>query len=129
MHAIDFVALRRPSAMAEAIGMLIEGRETSIEAYAAANARVPICSRAAPGHRRHALLHRRRTRRQRTPQADREIRRGERLDMALTGSNLAIWDWDLVNNEVTFSVEIGEHPCAKVTDKPGIVFSGVEVID
>ena len=36
--------------------------------------------------------------------AEREITRAkERLDLALRGSNLAIWDWDLAANQVYFS--------------------------
>ena len=134
MHAIDFVAPEDRVRTAEAIRhVLIEGRETSIEAAMVRRdgARVPYLfeGRALDiGGMRYCIGVGRDV--SERLQADREIRRAkERLDMALTGSNLAIWDWDLVNNEVTFSGDWEHLLRAKVTDKPGIVFSGVEVID
>jgi diguanylate cyclase (GGDEF)-like protein len=62
--------------------------------------------------------------------AERDLARAkERLDLALTGSNLAIWDWDLVANEVTFSEGWNTLLRANPSDRPGVVFPGVEVID
>ncbi|MBL8514395.1 MAG: PAS domain-containing protein, partial [Betaproteobacteria bacterium] len=134
MHAIDFVAPEDRERTAEAIRtVLIEGRETAIESAMVRRdgMRVPYLfeGRALDiGGMRYCIGVGRDI--SERLQADKEIRRAkERLDMALTGSNLAIWDWDLVGNEVTFSADWEHLLRAKVTDKPGIVFSGIEVID
>ena len=59
---------------------------------------------------------------------EREIRRAkERLDLALAGSSLAIWDWDLSANEVYFSEGWEALLGIKAGDEPGTVFDGDEV--
>jgi len=61
--------------------------------------------------------------------AEREVTRAkERLDLALAGSNLAIWDWDLAANEVYFSEDWETLLGARPTDKSGTVFSGNDVL-
>ncbi len=61
--------------------------------------------------------------------AEREITRAkERLDLALVGSNLAIWDWDLAAGEVYFSEDWEALLECKPTEQPGTVFSGDEVL-
>jgi diguanylate cyclase (GGDEF)-like protein/PAS domain S-box-containing protein len=61
--------------------------------------------------------------------AEREITRAkERLDLALKGSNLAIWDWDLVANQVYFSDDWNVLLDARPSDKPGNIFTGEEVL-
>jgi diguanylate cyclase (GGDEF)-like protein/PAS domain S-box-containing protein len=134
MHAIDFVAPEDRERAAEAIRtVLIEGRETSIDAAMVRRdgRRIPYLFQGRAldiGGMRYCIGVGRDV--SDRLQADKEIRRAkERLDLALTGSNLAIWDWDLVANEVTFSGEWGHLLRAKVTDKPGVVFNGIEVID
>ncbi len=134
MHAIDFVAPEDRERAAEAIrDVLIEGREASIDAAMLRRdgTRVPYLFQGRAldirGMRYCIGVGRDVSERIRT---DKEIRRAkERLDLALTSSSLAIWDWDLVANEVTFSEDWGRLLRAHVTDKPGIVFSGMEVID
>jgi len=60
--------------------------------------------------------------------AEHEITRAkERLDLALVGSNLAIWDWDLTANVVYFSEEWEVLLGARPTDLPGTIFTGEEV--
>ena len=62
--------------------------------------------------------------------AEREISSAkERLDLALVGSGLAIWDWDLVNNRVVFSENWGELLDARPIDHCEIVYTGDEVLD
>ena len=61
--------------------------------------------------------------------AEREIRRAkERLDLALAGSNLAIWDWDLAVDEVYFSEGWEALLGVKPGDQPGTVFSADDVL-
>ena len=52
----------------------------------------------------------------------------ERLDLALVGSGLAIWDWDLANNRVVFSENWGDLLDARPVDRDDIVYSGDEVL-
>ncbi|MBL8520961.1 MAG: EAL domain-containing protein [Betaproteobacteria bacterium] len=134
MRAIDFVAEDDRPRVAEAIRrVLVEGEETSIEARMRRRdgSGAPYLFEGRPmdiaGMRYCVGVGRDISERLR---ADREVRRAkERLDLALTGSNLAIWDWDLVANEVTFSQDWARLLRAQVTDRQDIVFSGVEVID
>ena len=61
--------------------------------------------------------------------AEREITRAkERLDLALVGSNLAIWDWDLAANEVYFSEDWENLLGCKPIEEPGTVFTGEAVL-
>ena len=61
--------------------------------------------------------------------AEREIRRAkERLDLALAGSNLAIWDWNLAVNEVYFSEGWEALLGVKPADEPGTVFGAEDVL-
>jgi diguanylate cyclase (GGDEF)-like protein/PAS domain S-box-containing protein len=61
--------------------------------------------------------------------AEREIIRAkERLDLALAGSNLAIWDWNLAADEVYFSEDWETLLGAKPASESGTVFSGAEVL-
>ncbi|MEQ1517905.1 MAG: EAL domain-containing protein [Usitatibacteraceae bacterium] len=60
--------------------------------------------------------------------AEREITRAkERLDLALVGSGLAIWDWDLVNNKVFFSENWRSLLGVRPIDDEGIVHESAQV--
>ncbi|MCY7387560.1 MAG: diguanylate cyclase, partial [Burkholderiales bacterium] len=61
--------------------------------------------------------------------AEREITRAkERLDLALVGSGLAIWDWDLIGNNVVFSENWRALLDARPTDRDDIVYHGDEIL-
>ena len=61
--------------------------------------------------------------------AEREtIRAKERLDLALVGSSLAIWDWDLANNQVFFSQNWRALLGTRTTEGDSIVYGGDEVM-
>jgi diguanylate cyclase (GGDEF)-like protein/PAS domain S-box-containing protein len=60
---------------------------------------------------------------------EREIRDAkERLDLALEGSNLALWDWDLSSNEVFFSEGWAEMLGITLDGTSGAIFRGEQVI-
>ncbi|MBL8511669.1 MAG: EAL domain-containing protein, partial [Betaproteobacteria bacterium] len=59
-------------------------------------------------------------------QVEMEIRRAkQRLDLALAGSNLVMWDWDLVTDKVYFSENwhtvLGVKPAAKTNDSKEVL--------
>ncbi|NJR71893.1 MAG: diguanylate cyclase [Gammaproteobacteria bacterium] len=60
---------------------------------------------------------------------EREINEAkERLDLALAGSNLALWDWDLRANEIYFSDGWSRILCVTHEGTTGTKFRGEEVI-
>jgi diguanylate cyclase (GGDEF)-like protein/PAS domain S-box-containing protein len=60
---------------------------------------------------------------------EREIRDAkERLDLALEGSSLALWDWDLATNEVFFSEGWAEILGVTLEGTNGATFRGEQVI-
>src|SRR6185312_14068447 len=108
MHPADFVSAHdRPSVEAALAEVLEEGREIALEAEIvdrAGNVR-PYALTGRPltlGAQRYMIgvagdiTLRRRTERQ-------MARAKERLDLALSGSRLALWDWDLRNDKVYFN--------------------------
>ncbi len=56
------------------------------------------------------------------------VRAKERLDLALVGSGLAIWDWDLINNQVFFSDNWRALLGARSVEGAGIVYPIEEVV-
>ena len=108
MHPLDFVSGRDRAAVEAAMREVLEqGREVSLEAEVvdrAGNVR-PYAISGKPlrvGDRTYMVgVARDITMRKRTEQQ--MIRAKERLDLALTGSRLALWDWDLRNNRVYFN--------------------------
>ena len=132
-NALDFMAVKDRVAVADAIRRIFEtGSEVVIEAEIRSKSgrETPYSfhGRALDiGGQRFCLgVGRDITDRKR---AEREITRAkERLDLALAGSNLAIWDWDLAANEVYFSEDWETLLGAKPTDEPGTVFSGEDVL-
>ena len=132
-RALDFIAAKDRVAVADAIRRIFEtGGEAVIEAdiRSKSGRETPYSfhGRALDiGGRRVCLgVGRDMTDRKR---AEREVSRAkERLDLALAGSNLAIWDWDLAANEVYFSEGWDSLLGAKPTEKSGTVFNGEEVL-
>ncbi|HLX23878.1 MAG TPA: EAL domain-containing protein [Usitatibacter sp.] len=108
MHPLDFVSARDRSAVEAAMREVFDqGREMSLEAEIvdrAGNVR-PYAVSGKPlrvGERTYMVgVARDITLRKRTEQQ--MVRAKERLDLALTGSRLALWDWDLRNNKVYFN--------------------------
>jgi len=108
MHCTDLVSPRDRAAVAEALREVIEGgRETSLEAEVvdrAGNVR-PYAITGKP------LRHEERTYMAGVAsditlrkRAERQMARAkERLDLALSGSRLALWDWDLVADRAYFN--------------------------
>lgn len=107
-HSLDFVSARdRPAVEAGMREVFEQGREMSLEAEIvdrAGNVR-PYAVSGRPlrvGERIYMIgVARDITLRKRTEQQ--MVRAKERLDLALTGSRLALWDWDLRNNKVYFN--------------------------
>jgi diguanylate cyclase (GGDEF)-like protein/PAS domain S-box-containing protein len=108
MHPTDFVSPRdRPQVEAAMREVLDEGREIAIEAeivdrtgnvrpYAFSGKPLYLGGRAYMiGVARDITLRKRNERQM--------ARAKERLDLALEGSRLALWDWDLKNNKVYFN--------------------------
>ena len=61
--------------------------------------------------------------------AEREISSAkERLDLALAGSGLAIWDWDLANNRAVFSDNWSELLDARPIVRDATVYTGDDVM-
>ncbi len=133
MQALQFVTEADRPAVAEAIRRIFEdGLETSLEANMLRRdgGSIPYSFHGRPldiaGKRFCLGVGRDITERKK---AEREINRAkERLDLALVGSNLAIWDWDLVANQVHFSDGWDTLLGSKPTDKPGVEFTGEEVL-
>jgi diguanylate cyclase (GGDEF)-like protein/PAS domain S-box-containing protein len=108
MHPTDFISSRdRPQVAAAMREVLDQGREIAIEAEVVdrtGNVR-PYALSGKPlrlGGRTYMIgVARDITLRKRT---ERQMARAkERLDLALEGSRLALWDWDLKNNKVYFN--------------------------
>ncbi|HUL95470.1 MAG TPA: EAL domain-containing protein [Usitatibacter sp.] len=119
MHPLDFISGRDRAAVEAAMREVFEqGREMALEAeivdragnvrpYALSGRALRVADRTyLVGVARDITL-RKRTERQ-------MARAKERLDLALTGSNLALWDWDLRTDKVYFneswSTLIGTQP-------------------
>jgi diguanylate cyclase (GGDEF)-like protein/PAS domain S-box-containing protein len=108
MNPLDFVAVRDHGAVSAAMREVLEkGRDMAIEAEIVdreGNVR-PYSLSGRPlaiGERTYMIgVARDITLRKRTEQQ--MARAKERLDLALTGSRLALWDWDLKNNKVYFN--------------------------
>ena len=104
MHALDFIAEADRPLMADAIRRIFEsgdaiGIEARMRRKDGATFPYSLYGRAADldGKRYCIGVGRDVTDQKR---AEREVARAkERLDLALVGSGLAIWDWDLVNNQ------------------------------
>ena len=132
-RVLDFIAIKDRVAVADAIRRIFEtGSEVVIEAEirgkSGRETPYSLHGRALDvgGQRLCLSVGRDITDRKR---AEREITRAkERLDLALAGSNLAIWDWDLTANEVYFSEDWETLLDAKPTVVSGTVFSGDEVL-
>ncbi|MEO5693634.1 MAG: EAL domain-containing protein [Usitatibacter sp.] len=130
MTPIDFISPQDRSLVSEGMRQVFEhGREMAIEAeivdhsgnvrpYHLSGRRVTLGGRVCMiGTARDITL------RKRTEQ--RMVRAKERLDLALTSSSLALWDWDLKNHRVYFN----ENWAAILGDPPReSTFSGDEVI-
>ena len=108
MNPLDFVAPRERKAVEEAMRQVFaQGREMALEVEVvdrAGNVR-PYALSGKPlmvGERTYLIgVARDITLRKRTEQQ--MARAKERLDLALTGSSLALWDWDLKNGKVYFN--------------------------
>lgn len=133
MRALDFVHESDRPAVSNAIRRIFhDGLETSLEAHMLTRTgdSIPYSFHGRPldiaGKRFCLGVGRDITERKK---AELEINRAkQRLDLALSGSNLAIWDWDLVANQVYFSDGWAQTLDSRPTDKPGEVFSGDEVL-
>ena len=132
-HALDFIAVKDRVAVTDAIRRIFEtGSEIVIEAEIRTKSgrETPYSfhGRALDvGGQRFCLgVGRDITDRKR---AEREVARAkERLDLALAGSSLAIWDWDLSANEVYFSEDWENLLGVKPAAESGTVFNGEEVL-
>ena len=108
MHALDFIASHdRASIAGEMRRVFDDNNEVSIEAFMRpkTGAEIPYLfhGRAVTvGNKRYCIgVGRDISERKRAEQEIREAK--ERLDLALLGSSLALWDWDLVTNTVYFN--------------------------
>jgi diguanylate cyclase (GGDEF)-like protein/PAS domain S-box-containing protein len=133
LRAIDFIAPHDRALVADATRRILErGEEVSIEAdmlskegeeapYAFHGRVLEI------GGERYCLgVGRDISERRRS---EREIRDAkERLDLALAGSSLALWDWDLAANQVYFSDDWMALLGAKLDHVHGVVFRGEQVV-
>jgi diguanylate cyclase (GGDEF)-like protein/PAS domain S-box-containing protein len=132
-RAVDFIAPHDRAAIADAIRRVIErGEEISLEAdmLAKDGSEAPYSFHGRPldiGGQRYCLgVGRDITERRR---AEREIQDAkERLDLALAGSSLALWDWDLAANEAFFSEGWNETLGVKPTGRSSAMFRSEEVI-
>ena len=130
MNPLDFISPQDREAIAAGMREVLEnGRDMAIEAEVvdrAGNIR-PYLLSGRPvtlGGRVHMIgIARDITMRKRTEQQ--MVRAKERLDLALTSSSLALWDWDLRHNRVYFN----ENWAALLGDPPReSTFSGDEVL-
>jgi diguanylate cyclase (GGDEF)-like protein/PAS domain S-box-containing protein len=131
MHALDFIADSDRAMVADAIRQVLDyGEEVSLEATlrTRSGAETPYAYQARAltiGGERYCIgVGRDISDRKR---AERDIRVAkERLDLALIGSNLATWDWDLVANMVYFNegwaMLLGALPGGKA------IMPGVEIL-
>ena len=132
MHALDFIAEADRPLMADAIRRSFEsgdaiGIEARMRRKDGATFPYSFYGRAADldGKRYCIGVGRDITDQKR---AERDVARAkERLDLALVGSGLAIWDWDLVNNQVFFSENWRHLLGTRAVDGDGIVYRGDEV--
>ncbi len=132
-RALDFIAERDRPAVADAIRRILDHDEDAMVEAATLDKQGREVPYAFHGRRldiagqRYCLgVGRDITDRKR---AEREITRAkERLDLALRGSNLAIWDWDLAANQVYFSDDWNVLLAARPIGRPGNIFSGEEVL-
>ena len=133
MQALDFIADRDRPLVADAIRRIFNnGEEIAIEADMLRKGGMVFPSsfhgRALDmdGHRFCIGVGRDITERK---HAEREISHAkERLDLALVGSGLAIWDWDLANNQVAFSENWRALLEARPITHDSIVYHGDEVL-
>ena len=133
MHALDFIGEPDRALVADAIRRIFEhGEEIAIEAEMRRNGGATFPSsfyaRALDidGQRYCIGVGRDITERK---LAAREVSRAkERLDLALVGSGLAIWDWDLVNNQVVFSENWRTLLDTRPVERDDIVYRGDEVL-
>ena len=132
-NALDFIAENDRMRAADAIHRILEkGEEISLEAEIVDKdgEHRPYAFHGRPleiGGQRYCLgVGRDISERRR---AEREITRAkERLDLALAGSKLAIWDWDLAVNQVYFSEEWNILLGSRPTERSGTAFTGDEVV-
>ena len=133
MRALDFIAEQDRALVADAIRRIFEnGEEIAIEAEMRHKSGAVFPSsfygRALDidGQRYCLGVGRDITERK---QAEREISRAkERLDLALVGSGLAIWDWDLAANQVFFSENWRALLGVRQIEREGIVYQSEEVL-
>ena len=133
MRALDFIGARDRAPVADVIRRIFEdGEEIAIEAEMCRKGGAVFPSsfygRALDinGQRYCIGVGRDITERK---QAEREITRAkERLDLALVGSGLAIWDWDLVNNQVFFSENWRALLGARQVEREGFVYPSEEIL-
>ena len=134
MRALDFIGARDRAPVADAIRRIFkDGEEIAIEAEMCRKGGAVFPSsfygRALDinGQRYCIGVGRDITERK---QAEREITRAkERLDLALVGSGLAIWDWDLVNNQVFFSENWRGLLGARQVEREGFVYPSEEILE
>ena len=129
MRALDFIGEKDRALVADAIRRIFEnGEEVALEAEMRRKdgATFPYVfhGRAADiDGQRYCIGHGRDITDQK--RAERDVTRAkERLDLALVGSGLAIWDWDLVGNQVFFSANWQALLGVRAIDGEGIVYRG-----
>ena len=133
MHALDFIDEQDRAVVADAIRRIFgNGEEVAMEAgmrrkdgaifpYSFNGRPVDLC-----GQRYCIGIGRDITDQKRT---EREMSRSkERLDLALLGSGLAIWDWNLANDQVFFSENWLALLGARQIERGGIAFRRDEVV-
>ena len=107
-HPLDFIAAKDRAAVANAIQRVFEeGREVSLEADMCTKSGelTPYLFSGRPLHLRGetVLIGVGRDISERKRAEEQVLQAKERLDLALQGSSLALWDWDLVTNTVYFN--------------------------
>ncbi len=133
MRALDFISEGDREMVADVVNRIFEtGEEIVIEAHMrrkdGATFPYSMYGRAADlnGQRYCIGVGRDITEQKRT---EREIARAkERLDLALVGSGLAIWDWDIVNNQVFFSDNWRALLSVRAREGAGLVYPIEEVV-
>jgi diguanylate cyclase (GGDEF)-like protein/PAS domain S-box-containing protein len=132
-RAVDFISPQDRAAVADAIRRVIErGEDVTLEADMLSKngdeAPYVFHGRALDiGGERYCIgMGRDITERRR---AEREIHDAkERLDLALVGSSLALWDWDLAANEIFFSEGWNSMLCVRREGSDGVRFRGEQVV-